>query len=396
MRTILLLALLAPGLAAGEADARRAAIRKGFSYLDKHVFALPNASGTPRKQFTAAVVGLCHLMEPRTGKDVVKRVKDYLVAYVDEVERRTKDPEQLPSRHGVATSWNVIQYTWPLSVAGLFFAELYLRGQHKREALATMERIVAILEDAQQSNGGWGHGKINADPKRKRRNPFGIELPKMKGAGGYPNTLVSSSNCVASTLGLLAGVLGKDAVKSVGPARKYYRAAQLGNGSFPYDPSQRSAGFSKTNVGRTAGAIFAMACLGMPHDDHFRRSVGYLDANRGWIAEGHGSPCLNLMHGALASYVLGRKEFDRFQKEYLRQVIEKQNGEGCLSCICGKRAFGVTCDSDERMGGFMVLGQRAYTTALHTFVLLLDRGKLKVLEKGLPRATITPKRRGRR
>jgi hypothetical protein len=303
------------------------------------------------------------------------------------VERRARDPDQLPRRHGVATSWHLIQYTWPLSVAGLFFGELHARGQGGEE---TLRRIVSLLEEAQQPNGGWGHGRINPDGEPDSRNPFAKQMAGIRST--YPDTLVASTNCVASTLGLAAGLLGRDKVKSAGRARDYYHAAVLGNGSFPYDPSQRSAGFAKTNVGRTAGAIFAMHCIGMSRDRSFERSAEYLLVNLPWIPEGHGSPCLNMMHGALACRALGGRILKRFRRQFEGAILAAQQENGSIRCICEKKAFGVTCDSEKRLGGIFAKGQEVYTTALHTFVLLVERDRLEILKKPLPRAAVTRRR----
>ncbi|MHC4933841.1 MAG: hypothetical protein ACYTGV_16805, partial [Planctomycetota bacterium] len=149
--TFAILSLTAGAIEAGEdqrvpAEAKNAAVRRAVAYLDDNLFQLPDSQGTPRKQFTVAVTGLVHLMkEPRTGhRDPLPRIRKYLVRFVDEVERRSQDADQLPRAHGVATSWHLIQYTWPLSVAGLFFGELHARGQ---DGEGTLRRIVALLEE---------------------------------------------------------------------------------------------------------------------------------------------------------------------------------------------------------------------------------------------------------
>jgi len=219
------------------------------------------------------------------------------------------------------------------------------------------------------------------------------EAKGFAGLGGYPSTLVSSSNCVAIAVGLADAMEGHEREEAVRRARAYYRAARLPNGSFPYDPSQRQSGFAKTNAGRTAGALYAWHALGMERDDVFGGSVRYLMDNLEWVAEGHGSPCLNMFHGALACRMLGDDEWQRFREMYEARVIAAQEESGALKCICENKAFGVTCDSAERMGGIGSFAdqQAAYTTALHAFVLLLDRGHLKILDQRRPGGAITRK-----
>jgi hypothetical protein len=162
-----------------------AAAKKAIAFLEKQVTRLPDSSGTPRKQFVYATTGLVYLMDPntRTGPSRIRPLKEYLVRYVDEVERRLKDPASLPERHGSFNSNNLIQYTWPLAQTLLFFGELKARGLYGAEMKRQIPRLVAILEKAQDANGGWGHGQVTGE------------------GGGYPSTLVAASNCVAIAIG---------------------------------------------------------------------------------------------------------------------------------------------------------------------------------------------------
>ena len=243
--------------------------------------------------------------------------------------------------------------------------------------------------EAQQANGGWGHGRIHAanpDPLAERFGEMG---------GGYPSTLCSSSNVVAMTVGILHAMGYKEADNAVQKARGYFRNARLQNGSFPYDPSQRSSGFAKTNVGRTAGSIYAWHCLGMPRDKDFGGSVDYLTKEFAWIPEGHGSPCLNMMHAALACQMLGKRTWRRFRDAFEGRIIRAQQDDGVLSCICEQKAFAVTCDSKAALAGLFGRGQAVYSTALHTFVLLLQHDNLKSLKRRKPGATITKGERRR-
>jgi len=316
------------------------------------------------------------------------RITGYLADYVDAIEKRLQDPAVLPPRHGLASSRFLVQYTWPLSAAGLYFAEIERRGLSRAQARRSMRKIVAILGDAQQANGGWGHGRINV--ANKAHDPF----PNMR--GGYPGTLVSSSNCVAICLGILDTFEGLGTKDAVTRARAYYRAAQLDNGSFPYDPSQRSSGAAKINAGRTAGSIYAWHCLGMSRGRDFRRSVEYLERNLEWIKEGHGSPCMNMMHGALACRMLGKETWRRFEKLYFPMILGKQTEDGGLPCICEQTAFGVTCDSRQLLGsGVFARAQEVYNTSLHLFVLLMERDNLKILRQRRPGSTITESGRKR-
>jgi hypothetical protein len=384
MRASLLLALFLLPAAGGEPDAAKRAV----AWLERNVSKLVDSEGSPRKPFTYAVTGLVYLMEggTRTGPDRIRGIREYLVRWIDALEKRLEDPDALPDAHGVADSRKVCQYTWPLGAAALFFAELELRGVEARQARATLERILDLLVAAQEENGGWGHGRIRKGAAGK---------PELARFGGYPSTLLASSNCVAIAVGLAAAIEGHERPDAVRRAREYYRAARLPNGSFPYDPSQRQSGFAETNVGRTAGALFAWHALGMERDDAFDGSARYLMENLRLVAEGHGSPCLNVFHGALACRMLGADPWKRFKETYFERIAAAQDEAGALGCVCEGKAFGVTCDSKTPFAGIAAFEdqQTAYTTALHAFVLLLDRGELKVLDRRRPGGPTTPKRK---
>jgi len=417
-----LLLVLVPAAGAGNAGttpddgARRKAIRRGIAYLDDHLFRLPRTAGTPRDPFTYAVAGLVHLMnaETRTGPSSaspVTRIRDHLVDWIEGVSGRATEPGELPEAPGQFTSERLVQYTWPVAMTAWFLAELDLRGMETPATRKALERCVTLLVDAQQENGGWGHHAWKAAPEREGRERLPDGVPPemralMRRAGSsYPTTLVSASNVVAIALGIVDATGKREAL---GPcldrARAYFRAAQIDNGSFPYDPSQRSAFGDRTAVGRTAGALFAWHCLAMPRDRAFRDATEYLLDNLEWIPEGHGSPCLNDVVGALACRLLGEEPWARFRALHETAILEHQADEGWLDCICRQRAFGVTCDSprdEPALRGLslgLAEGQRCYDTALHLFVLLLDRGNLKTLDR-IPEgrdAPTTPRERSRR
>jgi hypothetical protein len=371
------LALALLSIAAPDADApRKAAIRKAVGYLDGALFALPEVSGTPRKPFTLAVAGLDYLMlgETRTGgPSPIARIRDELARHVTATAERTRDPAALPPAHGLASSEFVVQYTWVFAMAAWFLAELEPRGLATAESKRALATAVAALAEAQDPNGGWGHGRVAPGAK----------------PSGYPSTLVSSTNVVAIALGLLDAAGRADAAGPAAKAREYLRAARLGNGSFPYDPSQRQSGFAETNAGRSAGSLFAWHCLGMPRDAAFRGSAEYVSGKFDLLAEGHGSPCLNVQHVALCCRMLGRTEWERFRKVYEPRILAKQREDGSLGCIREERAFGVTCDDRALPMAGLDATQRCYTTALHLFALLLDRDRLDLLRRRKPGAPVS-------
>ncbi len=386
------LSLLALGAAPPPAPPpAESALRKALPWLSSALSRLPDVRGTPRKPFTLAVAGLVARLAgdaglPGLSAERLKDVHAALRRFVEEVEARTTDPAALPPRHGLASSEFLVQYTWPLGAAALFLAEEVQRDAD-REAAALLRRVVALLRDAQAGNGGFGHGRIR---------PAGAVTP---GSGpapsapfpdvplSYPETLLAATNCVVAGLGAAARVLGRDAFPGRDAAVAYYRAARLPNGSFPYDPSQRAASADPTGVSRSAGALLALWALGVPPaDPDFALSFDFVTDRMDRIAEGHGSPALNLALAALACRALGDAPFSRFRAEYYPRIIAAQADDGSFRCVCRRDGFGVTCDSDETFSaaGPFAESQHTYVTALGALVLLLDRAPPKVLAAPAP------------
>ena len=397
-----LLLLPAAGLAkdrdqGGRLDdaARRAAACRGLDHLQETVHRLDDPDGTPRKPFTVAIAGLCFLLDPRSsdgGDRHVRRMRDYLLHWLDDVAARLEDPDELPQQHGSFSSGRLIQYTWPVAAAGLFFGELHTRGLHREDAADALERIVAILERSQQRNGGWGHGIVSgrADDRglpdalrREIEEKLGKDgAERLARGGGYPDTLLSSSALVAAALGLLDASPDIE-VRGLPRARSYFRAARLRDGAFPYDPSQNAGGRSATGVGRTAGALWAWQALGMADDEAFRASWRYVLRRLEDLPEGHGSPCLNVLYGAMAARARGDDDFLMFREAIEPRLIAAQSEDGVLPCICTVKEPGVTCDSDTPFADMPRhrRGTDAYTTALHTLVLLLPGGRMRLLDR---------------
>jgi len=384
------------------AHERDTAINAGIRYLDRTLFQLPDAAGTPRKQFTIAVTGLVYLLARdgvglRTdGKAGVKKARAYLAKYVAEVAQRTADPSQIPAQAGRISSNQMMQYTWPLAMTALFLGELHARGVEKAAARREIGRIVGLLVEAQAPNGGWGHGRVGDKGKAR-----GASV--MDGFGGYPDTLLASSNLVATSLGLVQGVAAPKPKDTLDRARAYYRYAELANGNFPYDPSQRAAHTDLTGVSRAAGAVLAMRALDVPWKDRaIVRALEYVDDHFEYLSEGHGSSTHNLLLCALLQRARGEQEWQRFKHGYFGRILKLQKEDGSFGCICRNKAFGSTNDdnpfggksgtpfggksvgkvsrsgSGKGFGGIFEAGTKTYVTAIHTLILLLDRSPPRI------------------
>jgi hypothetical protein len=360
-------------------EERRTALRRAIEFLDGRLEKIPDAQGTPRKPFTYAVAGLVYLCDGTTDRGhaaQLARIRQYLASWIAATERDVGQPARLPPSHGLADSRFVVQYTWPVAAAALFFGELRARGDKGADVEAALETAIALLEAARDENGGWGHGRIRpgGTTDAPRDAATGLSL-------AYPSTLVASTNVVASALGLLRGSLGGKSVKPLDATRRYYEDARLAPGNFPYDPSQRSAGVQETDVGRSAGAVFAMRCLGMPEDAGMRRSADYVLSHLDSAAEGHGSPALNVALTAFACRSLGDDALLRFRRSFEKRILAAQDKDGAFACVCRERAFGVTCDTNTPFAGMFGDGQRVYVSALHTLALLVADSRPRLMDK---------------
>ncbi len=377
------------------AKERDAAIAKGIEYLDRTVFKLHDAAGTPRKQFTVAVTGLVGLLAEdaksktaRRKNTLLGKARKFLDAYVAEVKKRTSDPKQLPETADRVNSGEIMQYTWPMGMAGLFYGELHARGRNKAGAAKTLRTIVDILEAAQAPNGGWGHAQY-----RKRGKPRGTS--ERDGFGGYPDTLLASSNLIASSLALVKPIAAPKAENVFDRALAYYEYAELANGSFPYDPSQRSAHMDMTGVSRAAGAALAMHLLGADWEDvGMSRALELVDEHYTYLSEGHGSSTFNLMLAAFLERLRGPRSWARFKETYFRRILDNQAKNGSFTCVCENKAFGSTNDSrpfggKARSGGGAYFANRTdtYVSAIHTLILLLDRTWPKLMPKPPEKST---------
>ena len=376
-------------------------IARALRYLDDTVMALPDASGTPRKPFTVGVTGLCWLLaedaQSRTARgwgSQIKQVRKFLRTYLASTAKRAADESQWPEKSGSFSSSNLIQYTWPFAMSAVFFGELHARGQGGSAAKKQLRGILPVLEAAQAPNGGWGHGRTRTQGAAKGPN-------KMDGFGAYPDTLVASSNLVALALAAVQDV-APPADKQVLPrALAYFRYAQLDNGNYPYDPSQRSAGQAMTGVSRAAGSILALHHLGVPwKDEDLEHALSFVDDNFEYLSEGHGSSAYNLMLAALLQKARGKKAWKRFRETFFRRILDGQQENGSFECICEGKAFGSTNDS-KPMGGKRASagnmpgmprpfadGRDAYVSAIHTLILLLDKTHPKLIPVGKDRPRI--------
>ena len=145
-------------------------------------------------------------------------------------------------------------------------------------------------------------------------------------------------------------------------------------------------------------------------DKTMKRSLDFIDGNFDYLNEGHGSSTLNLLYGALLQKVRGSRDWKRFKGRYFRPIVDGQAEDGSFACICERKAFGATHDTDP-FGGKAMPGVKrvrktagnpellkrftqgtktTYVSAIHTLILLLDRTQPKLLGGKRPKIPSVP------
>ncbi len=385
------------------AEQRDAALKKMFAFLDDHLWKL-GEHGSSRKHYAAAMAGWAYLIcgEKVKGlkklpsrKKELQRIHDFLTRYAETIERgydrdderlekepkKKKDEPKGPPGFGRMGLGNA-QYVWNLGVAAHYFAESVARGKSKGASKKTLRVITKVLAAAQQENGGWGHD----DAQREGMGLPPIRIPKPGGDPmTYPPTLLGASNCALSGLGAAHRQLGgKKPTDTITRGRAYFVEYQNGDGTWPYDPTQKHGMRGRGGGGlggaiaiaRTSGSVLSLHLAGMDGGDEvIQRALKALDANPQHLGDGHGSAGMALGFGAVLAAARGNEAWATFRRIYFPKILAKQRENGGCDCV-GNDLPGVTNDTGELPGMKMpgwVDGGRVYVTAIHSLILALDR-----------------------
>jgi hypothetical protein len=202
------------------------------------------------------------------------------------------------------------------------------------------------MEDRQNMEGGWGHG---------------VSL----GQEYYPSTLVAASAWALLALGGCGrhGVdIDEDAIDD---ALDLLRSVQAPSGGFPYGGPEY---LKSIEAGRTSGVVLALAALGRADSELFGSAVQYMRRNVASIPDGHASPAMHVLFGALAARVAGDDAWEDYSRSVLERVAAAQQADGSFTDIVE-----LSPDSFEFMGGKLV--NRAYITALYAAALAAPRSR---------------------
>lgn len=236
---------------------------------------------------------------------------------------------------------------WLTGFASLYLAEESLRTGEPHPA---WPRVLDALSARQNVEGGFGHG-----------GPQAL-------ASFYPTTLVAATAwaLLAHGLARLPGRGADAGAPGLADALALLADVQAGSGAFPYGGRAYRKG---PEAGRTAGVVAALAALGRRDHAAFGPAARYLQANWTAVPDGHASPAMHVLFGALAAQSLGEPAWRAFDERVLARVRAAQRPDGSFDDVVAGSP-----DSLGLIGG--EAGERAYRTACYAAALALPRSRL--------------------
>jgi outer membrane protein assembly factor BamB len=197
-------------------------------------------------------------------------------------------------------------------MAGFAAIPLIEKSLRQGRADPALRRVVSGFEDRQNAEGGWAHGGAG-------------ELTDF-----YPTSLVITTNFALFALGMSRRLhlTVDDDVVARGLALLW--DVQGAGGAFPYGGRAYRKG---CEAGRTASAIAALAALGQSDDDRFARAATYVLANMPSTPDGHASPAIHVMWGAVAASIIGADAQRAWDHSVMARVLAAQRPDGSFRDI---------------------------------------------------------------
>lgn len=324
-------------------------LSKALDYLGRAIPNIRENVGTPWKPSLYALVGLAFAAsdERKYQELITSRIIPYLKQYVDSVYN-------IPEKDCCP-----MQSVWPISFTGIAFLEFSKRGY--TEVNEYFSKIISILEKNQRKNGSWTHNR---------------------GWQGYGNTealssLIACTNWAAAALGLLSKDKYKVPKGLLDKTYELYKTAQLRDGGFPYSPPQNAG----SEPGRTSGAVFALCAMGKDDTLTYTKAARFLMKKLPATPYGHASSTMHTFTGALATFTMGNKHYEKYYKTFKNKILCNQLSDGSF-----KDFVTDTFSTDEPSSELVNMlkfkqdynPQRIYITA--NYVLFFLTPKLKVLQ----------------
>lgn len=233
--------------------------------------------------------------------------------------------------------------TWVVALTALALSEIQRRDGGLDSPLQHLEKR---LEALQTESGGWFHG---ARPLAQ-----------------YSSDLVAATNMALLALAALRGSGVPVPQEVIDRALAYYGAVQNEDGGLAYGIGHPMESLRLSEAGRTAGAVAALAALGLQAHDVCRKAADYSDGHFDEILIGwqHGLFPEHFLLGAIACERLGAERRERFLRTFQRPMVSCQEGDG---------SFRMGRLSAERVGGFHCT---IYETGIAVAALQLHLGRL--------------------
>jgi hypothetical protein len=248
-------------------------------------------------------------------------------------------------------NWN--QVNWELGYALMFMAEM-ARKTKRADFKAKAKDLVRILNANQEGSGGWAHGP------------------------GGPNALGYLELEIVSNYALL----GMGAAKKLGielddgkinKALAWIEQTTNGGGGVGYSPRSGQKGHG--DPGRTAGAFVAMHALGRSSAPFYRKMVGFFQGNMKTLPEGHVSPAMHLLSGAMGAKLVGGKVWKQYMNLFRLHIMSYRKPDGSFSATPTKESKSMRNNTD------ITVGPR-WTTATYVFILSLEGENVPYLMGG--------------
>lgn len=248
---------------------------------------------------------------------------------------------------GGGGNWN--QENWELGYGALFLAEVAKKTK-RPDFKAKLEELVKRLEANQEASGGWAHG------------------PGGPNSLGYLELEIMSNWVLMGLGGARRNGIALDKGK-LEKAFSWIEATTSGNGGVGYSPREGQKGFGE--AGRTSGAIAAFTLLDQ-RSPFFQKMVDFFRGKMRALSEGHVSPCMHLVSGAIASYQLGPRDWQAYVETYRPWIYAARRVDGSFAPTPTKESQALRSNTDATVGD-------CWTTASYVLILSLPNEKVPVL-----------------
>ncbi|MEE9393079.1 MAG: DUF6288 domain-containing protein [Planctomycetota bacterium] len=262
------------------------------------------------------------------------------------VKRHVLDDDDRMSQGGGA-NWN--QTNWSLSYGAILLSES-LAQKRSKETKSLLKKVVAKIQENQEQSGGWAHG------------PGGPNALK------YLELEIMSNFCMAG-MGMaerVGVVLDQD---KRAKAIEYVKACTSGGG-VAYSTRKGQAGHG--DAGRTAGAYWAFRQLSR-RGKTSKSMWNFVDREFDTLPQGHVSPAMHILNGALAAAVKGEKSYEKFWLLYRDYIMAQRDQDGAITSRPTKESRQLSSNSDRGNGS-------AFTTAHFVIAMQLSQNRYKLLD----------------